>query len=419
MATTTRVQGIDVARGVALLGIFIVNAQMFGQPFGTIFEPHAPVEEGWLSVAVYWFTKIFCEGKFYPLFSILFGAGLGMMFESARRDGRSFGWTYFRRLVILGMFGIAHIVLLWYGDILLVYSLIGMLMIALGRLSPKVLLSIAAGVYGFGILMMLAFVALSSVGGTGEIVEKPMPAAETTLEQFFLVLNDWNTTEQYDSRLLEIERTIGKEGPFLTALTVRLFSYLFSSVFVILVMFWVILPCFCVGAALMKSGFFHDRNSVWRQRLIWSGLVVGLPLSIASVVASQNLGSWWSYLLAFGGTYVGGPLLSLMYLSAILMLVETGRLIWLTTPLAQMGRMALTCYLLESLLMSVVMAHWGLAKFGDNTWSERFVWLIGIYFIILIFANLWMSRFQMGPLEWVWRVFTYMKLPRLRKSAAN
>ncbi|MBL8889700.1 MAG: DUF418 domain-containing protein [Planctomycetaceae bacterium] len=415
MATVTRVQGIDVARGVALLGIFLVNAAMFGQPFGAIFEPVAPVNEGWASVAVFWFTKIFCEGKFYPLFSILFGAGLAMMFESARRDGRSFGWCYFRRLVILGSFGIAHVVLLWYGDILLIYSLIGLWMIFLGRCSARVLLSVAGGVYGFGVLMMLGFVALSSLGGSIEPVSKPMPAADTALEQYMAVLQDWNTTEPYDSRVIDIEREVNRNGPFLAAMVVRVFNYLFASVFTILVMFWVILPCFCLGAALAKAGYFHDSNSRWRRRLIWTGMIIGLPLSIASVVASQNLGSWWGHLFATAGMYVGGPLMGLMYLSAILLFVEAGKCSFVHRPLGRMGQMALTCYLLESLLMTAVMAHWGLAKFGDNTWFERFGWVLSIYLIILVFANLWMSRFQIGPLEWLWRFGTHLRKPKLQK----
>lgn len=415
MTTKTRVQGIDVARGVALFGIFVVNAPMFGQPFGVIFDPGAPVDEGWASVAVFWFTKIFCEGKFYPLFSILFGAGLAMMFESAQRDGRSFGWSYFRRLLLLGIFGIAHVVLLWYGDILLIYSLIGLWMILLGRFSPRVLLSVAAGVYGFGVLMMLGFVALSSLGGAIEPVPRPMPTGETTLEQYLAVLQDWNTTEPYDTRVIEIERDVNSNGPFLTAMVVRIFNYFFALVFTVLVMFWVILPCFCLGAALAKTGYFRDSNSPWRRRFIWIGLIIGLPLSIGSVVASQNLGNWWSHFFATTGMYVGGPLMSLMYLSAILMFVEAGKCSFVHRPLARMGQMALTCYLLESLLITAVMAHWGLAKFGDNTWFERFAWLIGIYLVIMIFANLWLSRFQIGPLEWLWRYGTYLKMPQLRK----
>ncbi len=84
-ATMERIAGIDTARGIALLGIFFVNAQLFGQPFAKVLEPNAPASEGWLSHIVYWFTSIFCTGKFYPLFSILFGVGLAMMYQSSVR----------------------------------------------------------------------------------------------------------------------------------------------------------------------------------------------------------------------------------------------------------------------------------------------------------------------------------------------
>ena len=109
----------------------------------------------------------------------------------------------------------------------------------------------------------------------------------------------------------------------------------------------------------------------------------------------------------------------MMYLSLILNWAESGRYDWLAEKLARVGKKALTCYLLESVLMSAVMLHWGLARFGDNTWAERAVWLLGIYLLIAIFANLWMSKFSMGPLEWIWRAFTYWRVPKARDKSAN
>lgn len=417
----SRVLGIDVARGIALLGIFFVNAQLFGQPFGTIFQTSDPHAEGSLSVAAFWFTNIFCAGKFYPLFSLLFGAGLAMMYQSAVDQGRSFGWTYLRRIALLAFFGIAHIVLLWYGDILLIYAMIAMLMIWMGRFQAKTLLIIGAAVFLFGMMLMVPAFALLSVAESnlGEAVEKPMPHGETALEQFFKVLPDWNDTEVFDSRIIELERKVMVEGPYTAAIAIRLFNYLFSAIFVVLVMFWVIFPSFCIGAAMMKAGFFHGLLRRLRTRLIACGLLIGIPLAIFSAWATTDEQHPGLLMAGTVGMSVCGLMLALTYLSLILNWAESGRMHGLAQWFSKLGKMALTGYLLESLLMCAVMQHWGLAHFGDNTWGERFVLVVSFYIAILIFTNVWMSFFKQGPMEFVWRKFTYLSFHKKPSTSTS
>jgi uncharacterized protein len=408
----SRVLGIDVARGIALLGIFFVNAALFGQPFGIVFETSTPADEGWFSLAIYWFTSIFCGGKFYPLFSILFGAGLAMMFASAQRRGQTFEWNYLRRILLLAIFGMAHIVFLWYGDILLIYAMIAIPMIFLARLRPKTLVIIGSTTFAIGMLLMTpTFVLLSFAGADTEqqVIEKAMPAGDSPIEQYFKVFADWNQTEPFDSRLIELETQIMSGGPYWATVVVRLVNYLISIVFVLLVMFWVIFPCFCFGAALMKSGFFHGERKTLRSKFIVLGVFLGIPLAVYSAWASTNIESMPILVTGTLGMSLCGPVMALMYLSLILNWAESGIGGRFAGYLANMGRMALTCYLLESLLMSAVMQHWGLARYGNNTWSERFLWVLAIYGIIMIFANIWQTRFRQGPLEFIWRKFTYWK----------
>ncbi len=418
IAESSRVMGIDVARGFALLGIFFVNAAFFGMPFGDMYDAGAPVSEGWASQAVYWFTGVFCTGKFFPLFSILFGAGLAIIYESSRQVGRSFGWIFLRRLVVLALFGISHIVLLWYGDILLLYAGLGVAMLLLGRASPKVLIVVAGIVFSIGIVTSLGFAALSSLGGAGmpaelaetsEATARAMPEADSRIEQFGKVLADWNPNEAFDSRLIQLEREIQTLGPFSNAMLLRMFVYLFSLVFYILVTVWVVLPCFCIGAALTKSGFFHNPQSVWRKRLMLVGFMLGLPLSVLVTYASSHADTFAWMAIYLVGSNISGPLLALAYLSAILTLVERHPQNKLASAVGQLGRMGLTGYLTESLLMSAVMSHWGLGWFGTTTWIQRAGLVIALYIAILIFANIWMRSFKYGPMEWIWRSLTYFK----------
>lgn len=413
----TRVAALDVARGIALLGIFFVNAALFGEPFAAVLDPSRPTDESWLSQAVYGFTMVFCTGKFYPLFSLLFGAGLAIMWESAREHQRSFVAIYARRLFLLAIFGGLHVIFLWAGDILLFYSLVGVAMLVLGYASARVLLWLAAGAYSFGLLILLGLSALTWVAGPlPEPTIKEMPVADSLVMQYFEVLKDWNQTEQYDSRLLQLETQAMSQGPWAAQVVVRLFNYTFSLVFSILVMTWVILPCFCVGAALVKLRFFQEPWPILRQRLVWLGLGIGLPLNIAALILAQyTTVAPVTTLLQTIALQIGGPLMTLMYLVLIMNWVDSGQMEWFGQRIAALGRMALTGYLLESLLMSAVMLHWGLGRFGSTTWAERSLWVVGIYLLILIFANVWMSRFQYGPLEWLWRIGTYAKWVRLRK----
>jgi len=291
-------------------------------------------------------------------------------------------------------------------------------MFLLAYASARVLLGIAAGAYSFGLLILLGLSALTWVAGPmPEPIVKEMPVADSLVAQYFEVLKDWNQTEQYDSRLLQLETQAMTQGPWVAQVVVRLFNYAFSLVFSILVMTWVILPCFCVGAALVKLGFFQEPWPVLRRRMVWLGLLIGLPLNIVGLILAQYASvAPATTLLQTLTLQIGGPLMTLMYLVLIMNWVDSGHLTWLVQRIAALGRMALTGYLLESLLMSAVMLHWGLGRFGSTTWAERGLWVVGIYLLILVFANLWMSRFQFGPLEWLWRLGTYAKWVRLRKG---
>jgi uncharacterized protein len=231
------------------------------------------------------------------------------------------------------------------------------------------------------------------------------------------VLTTWNESEAYDSRLTQLEREIQSQGPFKDAVVLRLFLYLFSMVYFIAITIWVVLPCFCIGAALMKTGFFHDSSSPWRKRLVIAGLFVGLPISILAAYAFgyQQFLMW--AVIAFVGTNIGGPLMSLGYLSAILMLVERNPASKAFGFLANLGRMALSGYLLQSLLMSAIMSHWGLGLFGTTTWVQRAGIITVVFLAVLIFANVWIRAFRYGPMEWLWRSACYLKIQPLRRPS--
>lgn len=464
--TNQRIPGIDTARGVALLGIFFVNAELFGQPLFLIMDPSAPWHESLFGQLAYWFTTIFCAGKFYPLFSILFGTGLSIMVQSTVRSNLDFSWIFLRRLIALGIFGVAHVLLLWSGDILLIYALIGLCMLLLGPCSPKTLLIVGGVVYaiGFGIISLIGLLWIlglvmadqvpkndqppsvpgiiapndptsasaesldetvseevgSTDGADGSMEEVEdltheeisPPDAGSPLAGYVQVFQESETSEEITSGIAAVDVKIMTQGPFWAAAVVRGVYYLIQLTNTILMVSWIILACFCLGAALEKLGFFRGQLPVWRRRFILLGLLVGLPLNVLMAVALQYSDHPIGVVGKLSGIVLAGPLLTLAYLSLILNWAESGKFAWLARVFGRAGKMALTCYLLESLLMSAIVLHWGFARFGDNTWAERTIWVLGIYFVILIFANLWMHYFRMGPLEWIWRAITYLRIPK-------
>ncbi len=416
---SSRLRALDTTRAIALLGIFFVNAALFAEPFIEILQPHQPVNEGLASLIVYWLTSVFCNGKFYPLFSILFGVGLAIMYQGTVSRGGKFGWTFLRRLLGLAIFGFLHVTLLWWGDVLLIYAFVGLWMLLLGKRKPRTLLIVAAIVFAVGQCLAIAFISLMIAIGSSKVkvdaVEKQMPAASSALAQFAAVLIDLNEQQAYDTRLMSLEREFNTQGPFVAAAAIRLFHYLFCLPFFLTTFIWVVLPCFCVGAALLKLGFFHGQLPSWRNKFIRLGLFVGLPLNVLAAIGTLFHGHFLGSLIATVGLSVGGPMMSLMYLSLIMNWVDSGRAAGLVRGLANLGKMGLTGYLLESTLMSGVMTFWGLQRFGNTTWIERAGWVVAIYLVILLFANIWMARFRFGPLEWLWRSFTYLHWQPIRR----
>lgn len=157
-----RLTSIDAVRGFALLGILFVNIHFFGDVLGAAINPGAPAGGSALDTAAWWFTTTLCTGKFYPLFSMLFGAGLAIQFTRAQARGEGFWTRPARRLAALSLIGLVHGLLIWYGDILFMYSLVGFGLLLAVRLKVRWLL---AGIAGLG-LVGLAFCALAVLMGS-------------------------------------------------------------------------------------------------------------------------------------------------------------------------------------------------------------------------------------------------------------
>ncbi|MDZ4797156.1 MAG: DUF418 domain-containing protein, partial [Bryobacteraceae bacterium] len=434
---TSRLLAIDVTRGLALLGIFSVNIQLFAEPFGTYMQP-GPESSDPLTVLCYYFVKIFCEGKFYPLFSMLFGMGLALQMHSVIGRGGNFYAVYVRRLAWLFFMGLTHALLLWYGDILFVYSIAGVVLMLCVRIDPRTLLSLGVGLALFGAVLQSGFGALGAAGqqvgnppasspaaiadtsATGETngaaatSGEPSPdmdaAPATPFARWVQAFRDGKIGPPNSPIWMETETEAYRHGPWSQTFYFRALSWVMFLLVCLLGIGWHVLGMFFIGAALLRMGLFTTAGEKWLPRLFFLGLVVGLPGAAVSpfLIGWAGMHAWSAALTVFL-LMVCGPLVSLMYLTGIALLVRRGIARSVTNVLANVGRMALTNYLMQTVIATFVFYHWGLGQFASWSRPERCALVLGVYAVQCVISVLWMRHFRFGPMEWLWRTVTYWR----------
>lgn len=414
----TRIHAIDAVRGMALLGIFLVNIQIFGEPFGKMIL-HAPAPgESLTDAAAFYFVRVFCEGKFYPLFSLLFGMGIALQWGRAREAGRKFLAVGLRRMLVLMALGLLHAALVWYGDILFVYSTTGLVLVLLVKAKVRTLLTLAGVFFGVSIVLGVAMFTLMNSGEAQTVAERsaPTPHFDDPYREWIKGFENDQMNQGPVSRLwLDTETQAYREGPYLQLFLFRISSWAFMLVFFAMSIWWHVLAMFMLGAALLKHGIFQPERRPLRRRLLVIGMAVGLPLCIAAAL----LGGAGGFGEVAGAvlTMAAGPLVSLAYLSGISLLVDSGRCRLLTRSLANVGRMALTNYLLQSLIATTIFYFYGFGLFGETSRSQRVLIVLGVYAAQVALSAAWLRVFAYGPMEWLWRSLTYLRLqPMVRRA---
>ena len=383
--TPPRLASMDAMRGLAIFGIFMVNIQVMAMPFEWMMDPdYAVGTEVWAWAAT---TALF-ESNFVAIFSMLFGAGLILQMQSAERKGAAFGPLYLRRLGVLFVMGLLHGTLLFLGDILLLYSVVGLLLFFCRKLRPKTLVMIGA------VPLLIAI-----FGAFG-------------LEYFSEYL-----TEQDPEAEIQRQFAVRREGPLSALLTYRSIAFVFWMILSSLWFNWRVLSMLFLGAALMKLGFFEERRTSWHRRAALVGLTLGLGLE-----ALTTWSTWHGELGLAGGLLAGVHQLSslglaLGYMGAVALLVHSNALAWLTSGLSAVGRLSLSNYIMQSVVGNLLFTFIGLAWFGERTRWELMGIVCGTFSLQIVISLIWLRFFRIGPLEWAWRSLTYLKRqPLLRKS---
>lgn len=396
-----RIQALDVLRGVAIFGILIANMLV---PSGYYFlEPAAraalPTASG--DGVVLYLIHLLVEGKFYSIFSLLFGVGFAVQWRRAEAKGMAFPPLFRRRLLGLLLIGLVHALLIWAGDILVLYALLGFLLLPFHHVSDRTLLRAAViclalpvGIY----LLMLA-------AGVGDPFATATAGPTAGVDYLAVMLagfseGSWSEALRSNAILL-----IGRWVDLFVSLR-------FPKVF----------GMFLLGYYLGRRGIGMDpvRDASLLKRTIVIGLTIGLPANAVMVwLADQGvyLPASPLGLMQTVAAAIGLPALALGYSACVVLAFgsPTGKRI--LGPVGPAGRMALTNYLMHSLLMTTIFYGWGLGWYSKVGPLYTTLLAVLICLIQVPLSRLWLERFRFGPVEWLWRQFTYRRVLPLRRAA--
>jgi uncharacterized protein len=402
-----RIQIIDILRGFALFGILVVNMAIFSRPFQSILfaaDPAAP----WYDRAIEWLIHFLAEGKFYALFSLLFGLGMVLLMERIQARGGRFAMLYARRLLVLLLIGVVHAFLIWPGDILIMYALLGFPLILFRKARPRTLLIWA--------VILLAIPLLFTAAGTGLVaLGRASPEGAEQIDLAFA-----QTEASYLADVARANR-VYPTGSFAEITAQRFYDYGSLGLVSFLALGFNVLAMFLIGVWFGQRRKFQDLEAnrpFFRKLLVW-GLIVGLAgnaIYAMLIMASPRFEPTGSLLVATVAQTIGAPLLSLAYASAICLLALRPAWRRILQVLAPVGQMALTNYLLQSIICTLIFYSYGLGLFGQVGSALGLVLTVVIFLLLIPFSHWWMKRFRYGPAEWFWRSLTYLKLQPMRRS---
>ena len=391
-----RFESLDVLRGVAVLGILMVNVQAFMMYANAYVYPPAHMDATGANATAWLVTHIFFEMKFITLFSAMFGAGVVLMVGEKKDAPKKLHFSRMRWLLVIGLI---HMFALWFGDILTTYAVAGFIIVFFRHMSPVKL--IAWGLIWIA-LSGLVFVALF-----GLFALIPEEAGMTDMDLGMrLSPEDLSAlVAAYDNGWLSSRIPNAING------AMNLFTFPFFGGRIIGVMF--------IGMALFKLGFLTAKWSVGSYLAgLVAGLGLGLPLvawgGLGAVEAGFALDELWKHTAT---NYVGSLFVAFGYASAIMLICKAPWLRLLRAPFAAAGRMAFTNYLTQSLVMvALATGVFGPALFGQLERVEQMQLVLVIWIVQLIVSPIWLSVFRFGPFEWLWRSLSYGKAQPFLKA---
>lgn len=407
-AASKRIVTLDIIRGIAVMGIFSVNVTAFAMIEGAYFNPPAYGGADDANLALWIANLIVIDGKMRSLFSALFGASMLLVIQRAEAKGESPQKVHFGRMAVLFVIGWMHYHLIWWGDILKDYAIVGCIAYFFCKKSVCSLLGLATAFYLLGMLVFAGLIY--------QIVQWDHAAHAATASPE--AIREWN---DFASFMYPTASEISKDlalhrGPWSGIAYHWLFVKPFSWVQGTIMFGPETLGLMLFGMAGYKSGFLTGEWANQRYRK-WAirGLLVGALASI--VVVYADIASGFYVPLVFGGFLVGlAPFRLIMAAGYAALIVPLTRNVGpLASRLAAVGRCAFTNYLGTSLIATFVFYGWGLGYYGHAQRWQAWLLVPAVWAIMLLWSKPWLQHFHYGPLEWLWRSLARGRVQPFRK----
>lgn len=506
VAEQERITLLDILRAVALFGVFLMNVEFFTRPLESVGRMVEPGLSG-LDHTVAWIEYVFMHGKFWTMFSLLFGMGFAVMLERAEHVGRAFEGPYLRRLAALFAMGAAHAVLIWAGDILHSYAIAAcvLLLMLRGRwwwllLFSAVFLLIQL-VWGSSRLLFTGMISCLVYAGVGALLQSRKRGGEAGAASDFIAWLPWLLMSlamvscvlwlrspgfvpqacmvsftllaavstflrepgcgriwragaaiyailplaisamtllgslQPDSaapaRNAEIEAAqaagiahaavVSAGGNYAENVALR-WNFLWGEFGGELYLVMSVVGMFLIGVWFVRSGAMRDvaaHRGLFR-RLAWVGLPAGIALALLSAAVGTTFDPQQREqgILAINLMQIANPVLSLGYVGAVVLFVHGARGALRLGWLAPVGRMALTNYLTQSIVGTLIFYGYGLGLWGRIDRVGQLLLVVAIFAMQALYSRWWFMRFHFGPMEWLWRAVTYAHWPVLVRRPA-
>jgi uncharacterized protein len=406
-----RLNTLDGLRGVAVMGILLMNIFSFAMPSAAYFNPRAYGADSLIDDAVWSFNFILIDGKMRALFSLLFGASMLLFIERADASGQDSIKLHLRRMAWLFLFGALHYALLWDGDILTLYAAVGVVAFLWHWLEPRELIKLSIG------LTVASFLLWASVLYSFHKADAAGLAPRASVEAVEARQTNLASLGEPDSSAIDEELDLFKSGygEIVEARAVtdwtkpfrQIVSFGFETMGLIL-----------LGMALLKNGFLRGE---WPDEALWRVILWGYGIGISGMSVLWLI-SWRS---GFDVMVTGGAVLLWSILFRIpIMLGHAGLILFMlrsfkgtaaTKRIEAVGKTAFSNYILMSLILGPIFYGYGLGLFGELFRWEVYLLVIPIWGVMLLWSKPWMTRFRHGP-EWIWRCLTRWEWVPMRRG---
>ena len=379
-------------RGVALLGILVMNIRSFAMVEAAYFNPLAAGPLSGVDRAVWWFGEFFANQKFMSIFSMLFGAGMILMYQRRDRQGLRSAGLHYRRMAVLLLVGLFHAYGLWYGDILVSYALCGLFMFLLRKRGPVLLMVLALLFMLVGTLLSVGLgwaIGQMPAGDRAEVMLGFAPSHAMTEAEITAYRGGWLAQMPFRAS---------------TSFGVQTIVFFFWGL-------WRIGAMMLLGMALMKLGVLTAAATSRAYLLLLAlGVLVGMPL-VGVWLVLYPLAERTSVSGLFYGSlynYWGSAFMALGYIAGVMLLCRHAALARFFA-LSAVGRMSLTNYLAQTLLCTLL--FYGTinpyALFGRVGLASQLLVVFVVWVVLLALSAFWLRRFRSGPMESLWRRLSY------------